>query len=84
MFIASSFDPSILIGLGTAPALETIVQFLKEYWSLPSKLAPIAAIVLGIGINAIIGYLLNWDVKSILAIGIISGAGASGWHQIKK
>lgn len=77
-------DLTLIAGIGTAPVITQVVQYAKEEWKLSSKLAPILSLILGIGLNAIIGYLLTWDVRAILATGILNGFIANVWYEKTK
>lgn len=73
-------DLTLLAGLGTAPVITQLVQYAKEEWKVPSKVAPLLAIGFGIGMNVIIGILLNWELRDSFAMGILSGFGANMWY----
>jgi hypothetical protein len=77
----NNFDPLVLAGIGTAPVIEQIIEYMKGEWGIPSKFAPIIAIVLAIGINGIIGVLLGWEPRSVVAIGLLTGFTANAWHS---
>jgi len=78
------FDPHALIGLTGAPVVESIVNFLKDQWRLSPKLAPIAAILLGLILNIWAGYVLKVDFVSTIYSGLITGFAASSWYELTK
>ncbi len=78
-----AFNPAMFVGLSGAPAIEQGVQYLKEQWALSTKLAPVAALVLGIAINVGLAAYLGTPIELALLIGAVTGAAASGIHSVK-
>ncbi len=77
-----TFDPRQFIGLSGAPFIEQSVQYFKEQWALPTKLAPLAALILGVGINVGISSWLGLPVTDAVGVGAVTGLFASGWHMV--
>ena len=78
-----TFNPAMFVGLAGAPAIEQAVQYLKEQWALSTKLAPIAAILLGIATNVGLAVYLDMSLGQAALIGALTGAAASGIHIVK-
>src|SRR5690242_15192635 len=70
-------------GLAGAPAIAQAVQYLKEQWGLPTRLAPIAALGLGIAVNVGIAAYMGLSLTDAIALGAATGLLSSGWHIIK-
>lgn len=79
-----TFDPHKLVGLAGAPAIQQVVQYLKEQWGLPVKFAPVAALGLGIALNSILAFWLGLSLLDAVELGAVTGFLASGWHLIQK
>jgi hypothetical protein len=79
-----SFEPSKFVGLAGAPAIEQAVQYLKEQWALSTKLAPLAAIGLGIALNAALSAYLGLSLTDAVSMGAATGLLASGWYIVTK
>jgi hypothetical protein len=79
----NNFDFHTLVGTGGLTIIESFVQYLKDQWSLPGKLAPLAAIVAGIGLNEVAAYSLHMDLLSALYVGVATGVASSFWHEVR-
>lgn len=79
----NGFDIRTLIGVSGTPQIEAIVQFLKDEWALPRKLAPFASIVIGVLLNILLAMVLMNDVLSAVYTGIFTGLLSSVWHEAR-
>jgi hypothetical protein len=78
-------DLQTLYGIGGAPVIQQMVQYLKDQWKMPTVLAPWAAFVFAMAINYALGtLLLHADFKSIFLSGMLTTLAACGWHEIQK
>jgi hypothetical protein len=71
-------------GLTLAPTIERVVQYLKENWAVSSKLAPLAAIILGMLANWPLALLPEVSLGDSLVKGLFTGLLASGWYVMSK
>lgn len=81
---SQSLDLSKYVGLAGAPAVEQAVQYLKEQWALSPKLAPLAAIGLGIVLNLGLAAYLGLSLSDSVGLGAATGLLASGWYVVTK
>lgn len=83
-------DPRLFAPLLTAPGIEQAVQYLKNQWSLPTKLAPWAALLVGVIFSdAFAVYMAKFagsqlDLLNATLIGLGTGFLTSTWHEITK
>ena len=77
-----SFDPQQFVGLAGAPFVEQAVQYFKEQWALPSKLAPVASLAIGVALNVGLAAWLGLSVTDAVSVGLATGFVASGWHIV--
>jgi len=78
------FNLTQYAGIAGAPAIEQAVQYLKEQWKLPVKLAPVAALVLGVLLNVAIAAYVGNSLQDAVLIGLMTGAAASSWYIVSK
>jgi hypothetical protein len=78
-----TLDLTKFVGVAGAPAIEQAVQYLKEQWALPTKLAPVAALGLGVLVNVGLSLWLGVSVLDAVSIGAVTGLLASGWHVVR-
>ncbi|QBZ73216.1 holin [Microbacterium phage Theresita] len=68
--------------LATVPAVIALVTLLKDL-GLPSKLSPLAAVVLGVGLSILaalsLGTVTNW--YETVSLGVILGLSAAGLYD---
>ncbi len=80
----AGFDLKTLVGLTGVPFVEAVVQYLHDQWNMPSKLAPLAAIIFAILLNVLLALALKNDVLSAIYIGFFTGLFSSVWHEKTK
>ena len=78
------FDPTQFIGLTGIPLIEQAVQFLKIQFRMPTYLAPIAALIVGVFINVLISLYLHTNVLTGTEVGLLAGFSSSFWHELSK
>jgi hypothetical protein len=78
-----TLDLTKFVGVAGAPAIEQGVQYLKEQWALPTKLAPVAAIGLGVVLNVGLSLWLGLSLVDAVGLGAATGLLASGWHLVR-
>ena len=79
-----AFNLSSLVGVTGAPVIEQGVEYLKEQWGLPAKLAALAAVALGVILNIALGFYFHFGLVNSIMTGLLTGFVASGWHEISK
>ena len=68
----------------TAPAVIGVVNLLKEY-GMPTKLAPIVSVIIGIIAGIIVSYLQYGIFNPItVALGFIAGMSATGLYDVTR
>lgn len=78
-------DLQSFYGVPGAILIESWVDYLRVQWDLPGKAAPLAAIVLAVAWNILLGTLvLNADFQSSVVSGLVTAMVASGWHEVTK
>lgn len=78
-------DLTQFYGLPGLVLIESLVKYLTDEWELPTKLAPIAAIVLSFAWNLLLGFFIlhtNW--QSAFVVGLLTAMGASTYHEVTK
>ena len=83
-FTGQLIDLHKFVGLAGAPAVEQFVQYLKEQWALPTKLAALAALVIGILLNVALSVYFGLSVSDAVVVGAATGLLSSGWHVISQ
>jgi hypothetical protein len=80
-----SYIPMIA-GAAGVPTIQQIVQFIRvEFFRLnkvSAYLAPIFAVLVGVGINVGVAILTHNSIVDGVMIGMLSGALASGYHEL--
>lgn len=71
------------VGVAGAPAIEQAVQYLKEQWALPTKLAAVAALGLGALVNIALSWWFGMSIVDAVEIGAVTGLVASSWHIVR-
>lgn len=79
---AQLIDLHKFVGLTGAPVIEQAVQYLKEQWGLSTKLAPVAALLLGVFFNMALAVYLGLSLPDAVVLGAATGLLASGWHVV--
>lgn len=82
--VNSQFNLVQFVGLAGAPTIQQLVEYLKTEWKLPTYLAPLAAVVLGMIVNVALAAYFGADLRSGILMGILTGGFASGWHEVAK
>jgi hypothetical protein len=77
-------NPTQFVGLAGAPAVEQAVQYLKEQWALPTKMAPLASVGLGVLLNIGLAAYLGTSLIDGVALGAATGVAASFWYVMSK
>jgi hypothetical protein len=80
----TQFDLWQFVGITGAPQIERFVEYLKVEWKLPTYIAPLAAILAGVGFNVGLAFFLQNSVGAGAMLGLLTGFAASGWHEIVK
>jgi hypothetical protein len=69
-------------GMGGAPLIEGVVNYLKEN-GMPSGLSPAVAIVLSFAWNLLLGlYFLGFDLKSIVTATLMTALLTHVYHEL--
>ena len=82
--MAQGFDPMSLYGLAGIPSLESFINYLKAQWGLPSDLAALTALGLGIIVNVWLGMALGNNFQSSMIVGVIVGISTPAWYELTK
>lgn len=80
----AQLDPTQFIGLTGVPLVEQVVQYLKDEWRMPSYLAPLAALAVGVALNVAIGHYMGTDFLTNVCVGLFTGFSSSFWHEMSK
>lgn len=80
---SGGFDLHSLIGLSGMSFVESVVQYFKEQWGMPSKMAPVAGVVVGLVTNILLALTLKNDLVSAVYVGLATGFFSSVWHEVK-
>ena len=67
--------------LVSVPAILALVNLLKSL-GLPAKLAPVASIIIGVGLNLAVFFLSEYGWFAAAAQGLILALGASGLYDV--
>lgn len=78
----SNLNLAQFYGLGGVPIVEALVEYMKEKWGLNSQFAPLAALVLGIGLNLLLGFFLGNNLQSSLEVGVVTALASNLYHNI--
>jgi hypothetical protein len=81
---------NIFIGLGSVPLVTGMTEVVKRLLNLPieweSRVIPLTAVILGIGINYLVSTQLAIppSIPAVIVFGLISGLASSGLYSGSK
>lgn len=74
-----------LYGIGLIPVIVAFVQWLKAVWpECPARLHPVWALLLGIGLNLLLGWQIGTPLWTAGIIGLLVGLAAGGFYGAVK
>lgn len=78
-------DLKDLYGIGLVPVIVALIQWLKAVMpECPTRLLPVWALLLGIGLNLLLGWQTGVPLVTAAIIGLLVGLAAGGFYGTVK